>query len=81
MTATGFPHLGQGTVTVTGKISVDFDKDCVVNDYCVGKISNVEVVDNATARKYIDYVKVSRDTDITYTRNAEVILGDLLAIK
>lgn len=66
---------------VTGKIAVDFDKDCVINDYCVGKISNVEVVDNATAKLYIDYVKVSRDTNITYTRNAEVILGDLLAIK
>ena len=66
---------------VRGTISVDFDKDCVVSDYCVGAISNVEVTTYEEAKKYIDYVKVSRDTDITYTRNAETILGDRLAIK
>lgn len=66
---------------VRGTLAVDVDADTTCPDFCVGAVSNVEVTTHNEAAKYIDYVKVSRDAEITYTRNAVEILGDLLAIK
>lgn len=76
-----FADPTEESADVTGKVAVDFDAECVVNNYCVGRIVNTVVADHETAKKYIEYVKASRDAQITYTNNAVEILGDLLAIK
>lgn len=66
---------------ISGKVSLDFDKNCVISDFCVGAISNVEVTDAATAAEHIGSFKISRDTAIIYSRNADVILKDIIVVK
>ena len=66
---------------ISGKISMDIEGSTVINDFCVGAISNIEVATAEVAKKYIKSFKISRDAKITYTRNAESILKDIIILK
>ena len=66
---------------IRGLVSIDIDKDNIINDFCVGKISNVEITTAEEASKYIKDLIISRDAKITYTRNADIILKDIQRMK
>lgn len=66
---------------ISGKVSLDFDAKCVISDFCVGSIKNVEVTTAEEAAKYIGSFKISRDTAILYSRNADVILKNIIVVK
>ena len=66
---------------VRGKIYIDINATDKFESFTTGSISNVEVTDAATAAKYIDTIKISRNADVVYTRNADVILKDIIRIK
>ena len=65
---------------VRGKIYMDIHSGDKMNLY-VGSISNQEVTTADEAAKYIDTLKASRDVDITYMRNADTIIKDIIRFK
>ena len=66
---------------VRGKIYIDINATDKFDSFTTGSISNEEVTDADTAAKYIDAIKISRSADVVYTRNADVILKDIIRIK
>jgi len=66
---------------IRGKVSYDVSATDTFDAFCVGAISNVEVTTAEEAAKYIDSIKISRNAKITYTRNADIILKDIIRIK
>lgn len=65
---------------VRGKIYVDINAGDKANLY-VGSVANHEVTTAEEADLYLDAVKISRSADITYERNADAVLKDVLRIK
>ena len=66
---------------VRGKIYVDINAGDKFVSFTQGSVSNKEVTEAAVADTMIDAVKISRSADVTYTRNAEEVLKDVLRIK
>lgn len=66
---------------VRGKVSYDIAASDSIESFIVGGVSNVEVTDGETAAKYIDSIKISRDSNITYDRNSDRILKDIIRVK
>ena len=79
------PDEGAECADILGKVAWDFDADCVIDNTEIGRVGNDTGVHDVTTpdecAKYLDYVKVSRDTAIIYTNGAEDVLGDLLITK
>lgn len=76
---------GAECADVEGTIAWDVDAATTIEKLVVGKVGNGGshlVEDPAECAKYLDYVKLSRDTKVDeYGENAEFILGDKLVIK
>ena len=66
---------------IRGKVYCNIDKGTKIESYSVGAVANVVITSGEEAAKYIDTIKISRDADITYTDNADVILKDIIRIK
>ncbi len=73
--------MGKETADIRGKIAYDFNAGDKFEDLCVGAVGQAEITTADEAAKYIKILKVSRDADITYTRNANIILKDIIRIK
>lgn len=66
---------------VRGKVSHDINATDVVEKFYVGAVSDVKVTTADEAAKYINSITISRNADVTYKEDADIILKDIIRIK
>ena len=66
---------------VRGKIYMDINASDKFENFCAGSISNKEVTEAEVADQYIDAIKISRNADVIYIHNADIVLKDVIRIK